>query len=231
MKHARTTGTTGERWHDEAERNRRRDGVALILTVVCIFTGLLVVSALYTNYQQSLQQKAAVEASIKAAHADYIRNEALDHQRHKDQWASIRANLDILREADAQREAERIAAEEAAYQEWLASQYVAPSYYQAPYDTSDGISASEFQWMGVIETEDHVYTYYSERVLPGGGLSELNDNGRHSEDGFVKDGDGYIAVASSDLPKGSIVDTPFGEGKVYDTGSLAPGQVDIYVSF
>lgn len=224
MKHARTTG---ERWHDEAERNRRRDGVALILTVVCIFTGLLIASALYTNYRHSVQQEAAMEASIQAAHADYIRKEALDHQRQKDQWASIKANLDILREV----EAERIAAEETAYQEWLASQvYYEPTYY-APYDTSDGISAAEFQFMGVIDDGEHFYTWYSERVLPGGGLTELNNNGRHSEDGFVKDGDGYIAVASSDLPKGSVVDTPFGEGKVYDTGSLAPGQVDIYVSF
>ena len=229
MKHARTTG---ERWHDEAERNRRRDGVALILTVICIFTGLLIASALYTNYQYSAQQKAAAEALAKAERVVYIHAEALDHQKHKNQWASVKENLDILREADAQREAERIAAEEAAYQEWLASQvYYEPTYYQAPYDTSDGISAAEFQWMGVIETEDHFYTYYSERVLPGGGLTELNSNGRHSEDGFVKDGDGYIAVASADLPMGSVVETPFGEGKVYDTGSLAPGQVDIYVSF
>lgn len=109
--------------------------------------------------------------------------------------------------------------------------YVESVYYSAPYDTSDGISASEFQWMGVVEDDDHFYTWYSENVLPGGGLTELNENGRHSEDGFVKDGDGYIAVASCDYEKGTVIDTPFGQAKVYDTGSLSPGQVDVYTSF
>ena len=109
-------------------------------------------------------------------------------------------------------------------------------YYEAeyvvsePYDADDGIDAYEFQYLGVIEEDGVTYTYYSENVLPGGGLTELNENGRHSEDGFVKDGDGYIAVASSDYEIGTVVDTPFGEGKVYDTG-CAEGVVDIYVSF
>lgn len=102
--------------------------------------------------------------------------------------------------------------------------------YYPPYDADDGIDAYEFQYLGVIEEDGVTYTYYSENVLPGGGLTELNENGRHSEDGFVKDGDGYIAVASSDYEMGTVVDTPFGEGKVYDTG-CAEGVVDIYVSF
>ena len=200
------------------------------LVVACVLL-IFLFTGLGFFHSQDMKEKAEEAARIEAEHQAYLAWDLGEHEFSKAKWAMTKANLDILRKADAQREAERIAAEEAAYQEWLASQYVAPSYYQAPYDTSDGISAAEFQWMGVIETEDHFYTYYSERVLPGGGLTELNENGRHSEDGFVKDGDGYIAVASSDLPKGSIVDTPFGEGKVYDTGSLAPGQVDIYVSF
>lgn len=96
---------------------------------------------------------------------------------------------------------------------------------------SDVISAAEFQWLGVVSDESHTYTWYSERVLPGGGLDDLNANGRHSEDGFVKDGDGYIAVASCDYEKGTIIDTPFGQAKVYDTGYLQPGQIDVYTSF
>lgn len=99
------------------------------------------------------------------------------------------------------------------------------------YDTGDGISAAEFQWLGVVSDESHVYTWYSERVLPGGGLDDLNANGRHSEGGFVVDGDGYIAVASCDYEKGTIIDTPFGAAKVYDTGYLQPCQIDVYTSF
>lgn len=123
------------------------------------------------------------------------------------------------------------------YQDYgVAEDYSASYDYYEPqsavsYDTGDGISAAEFQWLGVVSDERHIYTWYSERVLPGGGLADLNANGRHSEGGFVKDGDGYIAVASCDYEKGTVIDTPFGQAKVYDTGYLAPGQVDVYTSF
>ena len=84
--------------------------------------------------------------------------------------------------------------------------------------------------MGVVEEGDVTYTWYSQNVLPGGGLDELNANGRHVEGGFVVDGDGYIAVASSDYEKGAIVDTPFGEAKVYDCGPES-GVIDVYTNF
>lgn len=107
--------------------------------------------------------------------------------------------------------------------------YYEPAYWQAV-DTSDGISASEFQWLGVVEEDGVRYTWYSQNVLPGGGLDELNANGRHVEGGYVVDGDGYIAVASSDYEKGTVIDTPFGEAKVYDTG-CASGTIDVYTDF
>lgn len=115
------------------------------------------------------------------------------------------------------------------YQDYGVTAYYTPS--NDAFDAEDGITAAEFQWRGVVDDGTHFYTWYSERVLPGGGLTELNENGRHSDGGFVKDGDGYIAVASCDYPKGTVIDTPFGAAKVYDTGYLAEGQVDVYVSF
>lgn len=110
--------------------------------------------------------------------------------------------------------------------------YYEPYYepYWMDYDTSDGISAAEFQWLGVVEEEGVKYTWYSQNVLHGGGLTELNANGRHVEGGYVVDGDGYIAVASSDHEIGTVLDTPFGEAKVYDTG-CASGTVDVYTNF
>ena len=103
--------------------------------------------------------------------------------------------------------------------------------YIPPYDADDGIDPSEFQYLGVVEDGDTTYTWYSENVLPGGGLDDLNENGRHvDESGFVVDGDGYIAVASSDHEMGEIVETPWGEGKVYDTG-CAEGAVDVYTAW
>ena len=82
-----------------------------------------------------------------------------------------------------------------------------------------------FMQAGVVYGSDGTrYTWYSQNVLPGGGLTELN------EKGYVCDGDGYIAVASSDHPKGTIIETPFGTAKVYDTG-CASGTIDVYTDF
>ena len=71
-------------------------------------------------------------------------------------------------------------------------------------------------------------TWYSQRVLPGGGL---DIPGRHvNEEGFVCDGDGYICLASSTYSKGTVVETSRGIGKVYDSG-CAPGTIDIYTDW
>ena len=71
-------------------------------------------------------------------------------------------------------------------------------------------------------------TWYSQRVLPGGGL---DIPGRHVDgDGLIRDGEGYICVAASDLEYGTLVETSLGMGKVYDTG-CAPGTTDIYTDW
>lgn len=90
----------------------------------------------------------------------------------------------------------------------------------------------DFQSAGVVYGEDGTrYTWYSQNILPGGGLDELNANGRHvDESGYIRDGDGYIAVASSDHDMGTVLDTPFGKAKVYDTG-CSSGTVDVYTDF
>lgn len=99
-----------------------------------------------------------------------------------------------------------------------------------PEESFDAIySASYFRNMGVIDWNSWRWTWYSENVLPGGGL---NIPGRHVDDnGFIRDGDGYICLASSTLSSGCVVSTPFGgEGKIYDSGCDA-GTLDVYVSW
>lgn len=90
----------------------------------------------------------------------------------------------------------------------------------------------DFRSAGIVYGENgYSYTWYSQNVLPGSGLTELNNNGRHvDERGFVCDGDGYIAVASDDHTIGTVVETPFGEGRVYDSGS-GSGNIDIYTDY
>lgn len=93
------------------------------------------------------------------------------------------------------------------------------------YPSGSGVLTPE---KGVNYFNGHRETYYSQKVLPGYGL---NIPGRHvASDGTIRDKDGYICVASSDYPKGTVVETSLGPGKVYDTG-CASGTIDIYTDW
>ena len=127
---------------------------------------------------------------------------------------------------------------EVEYVAWLSSEPEAqtPSYDGGGYVDAnvDGtwISGSDFAWMGVHydSGSGYSYTYYSENVLPGGGLSIP---GRHvGDEGYVMDGNGNLCLASDDLPYGTVVSVPFGSGTgvVYDCGS-GYGNLDVYVSW
>lgn len=81
---------------------------------------------------------------------------------------------------------------------------------------------------GKIIYNGHIETWYSQRVLPGGGL---NIPGRHvAADGTIRDKDNYICVASDTLPKGTTIMTSLGMGKVYDTG-VGHSGIDIYTDW
>lgn len=93
----------------------------------------------------------------------------------------------------------------------------------------DYYSASELKFHGVIFSGGWRWTWYSQNVLPGGGLSIP---GRHvDENGFICDENDRICLASEDLAYGTVVSTPFGkEGCVYDCG-CDYGTLDVYVNF
>lgn len=90
--------------------------------------------------------------------------------------------------------------------------------------SSGGLTPSK----GRIWYNGHTETYYSQKVLPGGGLAIP---GRHiASDGTIRDADGYIVLASDDYPRGTVVETSLGAGKVYDTGS-GSGNIDLYTDW
>ena len=103
--------------------------------------------------------------------------------------------------------------------------------YTSTYATSSSVlySANKFKNIGVVYWNGWKWTWYSQQVLPGGGL---RIPGRHVDDnGYVCDGNNYICLASSTLPYGTVINTPFGkQGKIYDTG-CATDTVDVYVDF
>ena len=93
------------------------------------------------------------------------------------------------------------------------------------YPSGDGVLTKD---KGVNYFNGHRETYYSQRVLPGHGL---NIPGRHvASDGTIRDANGYLCLASSDYPKGTVVQTSLGPGIVYDTG-CASGTIDIYTDW
>ena len=126
----------------------------------------------------------------------------------------------VVQESQAERIAEIAAAEAAARA--AESQSYSSSYSN---NSGDHLTRSG----GVYYYNGRKETWYSQRVLPGGGL---DIPGRHvnAEDGTIRDEDGYICVAASDLEYGTVVETSLGTGKVYDTG-CAPGTTDIYVDW
>ena len=90
-------------------------------------------------------------------------------------------------------------------------------------------SASYLKQMGVITWNNYRWTWYSQKVLPGGGL---NIPGRHvDENGYVCDENDRICLASGFVDKGTVVSTPFGkEGCVYDYCATA-NTYDVYTNF
>ncbi|MCC8152687.1 MAG: hypothetical protein LIO96_14940 [Lachnospiraceae bacterium] len=143
--------------------------------------------------------------------------------------AKISKKEEDLEEAKKAEEEARKAEEEAKKAEEAAersSAGSADSAFNYAMSSSGGVLTKS---KGVVYYNGHRETCYSQRVLPGTGL---NIPGRHvdSSDGTVRDGDGYICVASSDLPKGTIVETSLGIGKVYDCGCES-GIIDIYTDW
>ena len=100
--------------------------------------------------------------------------------------------------------------------------------YDQPYNVETDVKLNSY--IGVVYFNGHKETYYSQNVLPGGGL---RIPGRHvAEDGTVRDEEGYICVAAdwNYLPYGATVLTSLGPARVYDTG-CDYGVVDIYVNW
>jgi len=104
--------------------------------------------------------------------------------------------------------------------------------------TGATMSFYDFMSAGVVQgtgqTAGYKFTYYSETILPGGGL---NIPGRHvaggkNGQGYVMDGDGFIVLAkpaNGRWQKGDTISTPFGKGKFYD--HCPEGNIDVYVHY
>lgn len=202
------------------------------LTLSLTLAALIPVSTVYaqsstndffiTSNAEAEKANLMTEEEKLAAEAERMETETQAREAAKQAALETLAEIEKA-EAEAQAAAEQAAAEQAMLEATTTTSSYEPTYYTEAADNGQ-LTASK----GVVYYNGHRETYYSQNVLPGGGL---NIPGRHvAEDGTVRDADNYICVASSDLAKGTVVETSLGTGKVYDSG-CASGTIDIYTNW
>ena len=181
------------------------------------------------------KETVEIEARLKKEAEEKAKKEAEEKaKKEAEEKAKKEAEEKAKKEAEekAKKEAEDKAkkeAEEKAKKESAESKPSEAAVDQESYpdrSTEKLYDLQTFMFNGVINWQGLKFTYYSQSVLPGGGLQIP---GRHvNKDGYVSDGDGYIVLAGS-APKGTVYDTPFGyQGKIYDRGTVG-NHLDVYI--
>ena len=202
-----------------------------------LLASVLVLSTFTSSVQASTKQLKKVSSILS-----FRRAAKIDSFKTKE-TVEIETRLRLEAEEKAKKEAEEKAKKEAAEKakkeaEERARKAAEQSQASSQFDDSEEVVSypersteklydlQTFMFSGVINWQGLKFTYYSQSVLPGGGLQIP---GRHvNKDGYVSDGDGYIVLAGS-APKGTVYDTPFGyQGKIYDRGTVG-NHLDVYI--
>lgn len=173
--------------------------------------------------REELSEKAeAVSADLKSIE-DQIRKRK-EEQRERERRAAEKAAKEA-REAEAAKAAQESQNRSASAEASGGNKSGSGKNHDYTVPAGNNVLTKE---KGVNYFNGHRETYYSQRVLPGHGL---NIPGRHvASDGTIRDANGYLCLASSDYPKGTIVQTSLGPGIVYDSG-CASGTIDIYTDW
>lgn len=143
-----------------------------------------------------------------------------------EQFAAMRDEALAAKEKKLEEERQRCEAQEKIEQQqknqFQSSQSETNNSFSSTTSTNVNLKSA-----GVVNWGGYRFTWYSQNVLPGGGLSI---SGRHINGaGFVCDGDGYI-VAATAFGRGTVGDSPWGAWKSYDTG-VSGNTVDLYTSW
>lgn len=131
----------------------------------------------------------------------------------------------------AEYEAEKAAAEQAAWEAEQAAYYeptyYQPTYYQPTYYGVQGDPDGLNSFVGVVDGPNGtIETAYSSNVLHHYRTSEWTPD----EYGFYRTSDGYYVVASNEYEEGTVIETSRGEAMVLD-GGCAEGYIDFYVNW
>lgn len=187
----------------------------------------------YVDQEQWQSEFNAKAAELESTHSELL--ELRDYLSEDNQAIVDNFSLDSfkyineLEETNGQFAAmcdEALAAKERQLERQRQQRAAQQQQQQAAQQQSYSGNSGSFKSQGVIYQNGIRYTYYSSNVLYHYRTPEWNAG----SDGIYRDSAGYIIVASSDHSQGSVVSTPFGAGKVYDSG-CASGTIDIYTNF
>lgn len=169
----------------------------------------------FETFESSVESWQSMSNSINSSVKDSLDLVSVQAEEVVEQYQREQAEL----------EAERIAQEEAERQAQLEEQISAQTQTYETQPTSS--STSSFKSDGVWYDGRFRYTYYSSNVAYHYRTPEWTAG----SDGIYRDSSGYVVVASSDYPIGTVIEgTMFGSVKVYDTG-CASGTLDVYTNF
>lgn len=200
-------------------------GVKIVSSIVEIKSAVSIVDSMTKSEKAAKAVKEAEEKAQKEAEEKAKKEAEEKAQKEAEEKAKKEAEEKAAAEK-AQKEADEAKAKaEADKARQDANEALARE--QASAKTAKLFDLDDFMFRGVIYWSGYKFTYYSEKVLPGGGL---RIPGRHvNADGYVADEDGYIVLAG-DAAMGTVFETPFGyKGKIYDRGTVG-NHLDVYIS-
>ena len=200
-------------------------GVKIASSIVEIKSAVSIVDSMTKSEKAAKAVKEAEEKSKKEAEEKAKKEADEKAQKEAEEKAKKEAEEKAAAEK-AQKEADEAKAKaEAEKARQDANEALARE--QASAKTAKLFDLDDFMFRGVIYWSGYKFTYYFEKVLPGGGL---RIPGRHvNADGYVADEDGYIVLAG-DAAMGTVFETPFGyKGKIYDRGTVG-NHLDVYTS-
>lgn len=219
--------TVAEKWHRESQELGWLEG-ALAITVlflgliVFIFVGAFTVQETYASETDEVAFVEIVDRNYQGA--------LMEAMKTADEEVRFESLKDVKADIPVEPAVEEVYYYSDGYDPYLNNNLAYLDYGSYSYGNDYG---NPFKGQGVAYLGDTEFNWYSQNVMPGGGLTELNENGRHVDEatGFIMDGDGYIAVASpyGVDPVGTVIDTPYGQGKVYDSNN-GPAY-DMYTDF
>ena len=214
--------------HVKADTLTSNKDLKVASSIVNVKSVVSIVNSVTKEEKAAIEAKKAEEekAAAEKAKKEAEEKEAAEKAKAEAEKAKKEAEEKAAAAEKAKKEAEEKEAAEKAKRE-DEERIAAELEAQKSAKTEKLFGLDDFMFRGVVYWNGYKFTYYSEKVLPGGGL---RIPGRHvNADGYVADEEGYIVLAG-DAPMGTVFETPFGyKGKIYDRGTSG-NHLDVYIS-